>query len=71
MSTRSTIAYNERIHIYYEMLDNTIHIKAHDEQIDLDLKLMTREEWEKSGLPLYPKKITEHLPPATPHPVSQ
>jgi hypothetical protein len=53
MSTRGTIIYNDAkgLHIYQELLDDTIHIEVTRAGMLIDIELMPLSEWVSLGLP--------------------
>ena len=53
MSTRASIIYNEKnnIHIYHEMIDDTVCLEVNRAGIEINVMLMPLSEWLELGLP--------------------
>ena len=53
MSTRASIICDDKrgIHIYHEMIDDTVHIEVWRNGIEINIDLMPISEWLALGLP--------------------
>jgi len=53
MSTRASIIYSHKfgLHIYQELLDNTVHVEVERVGLSVDVVLCTYDEWVAAGCP--------------------
>ena len=53
MSTRASIIYSQKfgLHIYQELLDDTVHIEVERNGVSVDVVLGTFDEWVAAGCP--------------------
>lgn len=57
MSTRATIYFTSRIHIYIEVFTNEVWVSYQgDDGANIELMLMPLEEWLRVGFPKYADK---------------
>ena len=63
MSTRATIWYDDQIHIFHELIDDTVRVDAGDADCDVVVRLMTFDEWKKMVIDLAPKYPREDTTP--------
>lgn len=47
MSTRASLFYKDNIHVYEELLDRTVHVEFQTQGAEVDIEIMTKEEWRK------------------------
>ena len=53
MSTRASLIYRDEpsLHIYQELLDNTVHVEVDRAGVLVDVVIMSYDEWVSLGLP--------------------
>lgn len=53
MSTRASLIYRDEpsLHIYQELLDNTVHVEVDRAGVLIDVVIMSFDEWMSLGLP--------------------
>ena len=45
MSTRASLYYTDNVHIYQELLDEHVYVEVTKDEITINFKLMTWDEW--------------------------